>query len=720
MEFSLKNKKISIKVLLALLITILFIMTGILFALYFHKSINNILINELKERGKILTKNLAANINIGIVTGDKHILDETIKEILNEKDVVSTAIIDEKGEKIIQKDNEKEKKVKIPEKIIRKVVRSDAPQVLSFVYDDLEFISISNPIAIYEKNKDCAIESLEEEEGKAKTPIKKGNAQIIFTLENTNKKLARIYNTVIIFIVLITSVGILLSLIFIKIIIKPIEDMVDISGKIADGDITKQVKKTAFIEFDGLSESINKISGRLREILNKVFSTSQEIKDATDSIRYTSGFLFEGSKEQSSSVDNTYVSIKGMDDKIKIIAENLKDLSSSAGLTSNSMGTMVSSIDALSKNATELSDSIENSSSSIIQMTSSIKEIAQNTDELSQIMNITTESVKEMDNMIHKITDISKEAYSLSEKVKTDSSELGLKSIEQMSESMDKIKESVEYSTSTIRKLGGTSSQIGEILTVIESVTEQTDLLALNAAILAAQAGKHGRGFAVVADEIKALANRNTASTKEITDIIRGIQEDVENSVKAVSLGRNNVEEGVKQTEAVVKAFEYIYQSANSSLRKANDIKNYSLSQSEQIIVIKKSIEDMAKMVFHVVKATNEQKTTSEYIMQTMERISKVTVNIKDTIGDQSGQSKRISKAINDITNSINMINESISKGSKEADVIVNATNNIKDIASKNNEYNNELSNVIKRLLELSQLLEDELKHFKLNNDKQD
>ena len=102
---------------------------------------------------------------------------------------------------------------------------------------------------------------------------------------------------------------------------------------------------------------------------------------------------------------------------------------------------------------------------------------------------------------------------------------------------INRIKSSSLQAVSTISNLGDRIEAIGDILNVIDDVAEQTNLLALNAAIIAAQAGEHGKGFAVVADEIKDLAERAGASTKEIAELIKTIQEETKNAIEAVERG---------------------------------------------------------------------------------------------------------------------------------------------------------------------------------------
>ena len=120
----------------------------------------------------------------------------------------------------------------------------------------------------------------------------------------------------------------------------------------------------------------------------------------------------------------------------------------------------------------------------------------------------------------------------------------GVSVVQETVAGMYRISEKVKQSAATVESLGSRSEQIGEIVGTIEDIADQTNLLALNAAIEAARAGEQGRGFAVVADEVRALAERTTRATKEISQMIRNIQQETKGAVTSMQEGVSEVERG--------------------------------------------------------------------------------------------------------------------------------------------------------------------------------
>jgi len=190
----------------------------------------------------------------------------------------------------------------------------------------------------------------------------------------------------------------------------------------------------------------------------------------------------------------------------------------------------------------------------------------------------------------------------------------GGKVVEETVEGMRRIAGVVKKSAETVQALGKSSDQIGEIIGVIDDIADQTNLLALNAAIEAARAGEQGRGFAVVADEVRKLAERTTKATKEIASMIKTIQTDTAGAVSSMNEGTIQVDEGIKLADK-----------AGASLH--------------DIVEISQKVTDM---VTHIAAASEEQSSASEQISKNVEAISTVT-------GETAAGTQQIARAAEDL-----------------------------------------------------------------------
>jgi methyl-accepting chemotaxis protein len=205
-------------------------------------------------------------------------------------------------------------------------------------------------------------------------------------------------------------------------------------------------------------------------------------------------------------------------------------------------------------------------------------------------------AMQEMSSTVHQVSENCSSAAEASRQAAEIARQGGLV-VEQTLTQMRSIAGSVTGAAKRIEELGRSSDQIGRIAGVIDDIADQTNLLALNAAIEAARAGEQGRGFAVVADEVRKLAERTTTATKEIAGMIKTVQEGTKAAVKSMQIGSQQVEEGVTSTAR-----------AGDSL--------------QQII---KMSDDVGSMITHIATAATQQSAATEEVNQNMDQIAQLT-----------------------------------------------------------------------------------------------
>jgi methyl-accepting chemotaxis protein len=200
------------------------------------------------------------------------------------------------------------------------------------------------------------------------------------------------------------------------------------------------------------------------------------------------------------------------------------------------------------------------------------------------------------------------------------SSESGQKAAKDVSSKMELIKKTTQEGAQKISALGQKSKEIGRIVDTINQISEQTNLLALNAAIEAARAGEAGRGFAVVADEVRKLAEESGQATKQIRDLIVGIQLEIDGAVKSMGENTKQVEDGSKGVETAVAAFEAlpsVIAAVNKSAEEVGAVAQENASGAEEVSA---SIQEVTSSMQQVSSAAQQMASIASELKNVVER----------------------------------------------------------------------------------------------------
>ncbi|MDP2166766.1 MAG: methyl-accepting chemotaxis protein [Thermodesulfovibrionales bacterium] len=499
-----------------------------------------------------------------------------------------------------------------------------------------------------------------------------------------------------------------------RFITRPITDMEKVAAKIAGGSLTEKITVRGKDEIASLGNAINHMADNLRDMILKIRDITASISVVTSTITSSSGRIMNVVGVQKKAIEETAISIDNMDNSISAVALSSESLFESAEDASSAVTEMTTSISNVAENATTFNESAEESASSVEEMIASIKEIAASLQHLSSSSDETASALLEVNATIKEIQHSADESVRLAEKVSVEASDKGMGAIRAAVNGMEEIRDSVTSLSDGINRLGKRSEEIGSILTVIDEVADQTGLLALNAAILAAQAGEHGRSFAVVADEIKSLAERTSVSTKEIADLITYVQAETRSSVEMAGDGIKAVEKGMKLVKEVSSALESIHGSSNVSTEMSRAIQRATTEEAKVIKHITGAVKGMTDQVEHITRATQEQSKGSRLILDAMEKIKEISQRIKVSTGEQLKASKQIAGISENTSTQAEQITKSIGSQKQKSNDIVKSIDSIQRTMNDLTDSAAEMDKSINTLKEDANKLLSELQKFAL------
>ena len=386
-------------------------------------------------------------------------------------------------------------------------------------------------------------------------------------------------------IVVVISI-ILLSLIIERIstsIIKPIKLLVGKVLEISDGDLNVQIDVKGKDELAILSREFNGFVTRLRESMGKIKNLVSDSKISNDNIKKSIDNIIHGSQSIhfSSLSDRVSKGILQLTEQTEIVLDNVRDQTASSE-----------------------------------ESLAALEEISSTSNHMNQNIVHTAEAFKKSLEISHSSTS----------------------DIKKMSQSMGEITESVNETNQEIDKLNDISNNIGQIIISINGVAEQTNLLALNAAIEAARAGEAGRGFAVVADEIRKLAEQTNRETKKIEGLIDSIQNSVEKVKESGEGVKTKVDEGLKLSKLAEVSITQISELTDKNALEINDIvtsvKEQSAASQEITIAISTITNNSTEIETLSVETSSISKEIKEILVNKQKDVDKNSTLIEELDND--------------------------------------------------------------------------------------
>jgi len=380
-------------------------------------------------------------------------------------------------------------------------------------------------------------------------------------------------------------------------VLDPVREIAEFSERMAAGDSKARVEVHADNEFGFIAENLNRGALRIGGGSAKPEGLEGLQRSISDLLQVISqagrGDLTVRAKSTTDSLGNVVEGVNSMLGNYTTVIERARK---SAMDVMASVNSILVSAEEMTSGASQQDHEITNTSSAVEELTVSMKQVSNNA-----------------------------EASAEAARRALDAAEQGNRAVRDTLEGMQRIRASVQASAKKIKSLGDRSLEISEIINVINDITEQTNLLALNAAIEAARAGEAGRGFAVVADEVRKLAEHSRAATKDIAALIKAIQAETNEAVVVMEEGTREVEGGASLADQAGKALEAISSVVRQSAELVQEI---SLASKQQV----RGTEGVAHAMQIISSITRQTSQGSRQTVSTVGHLVKLSEQLNDAL----------------------------------------------------------------------------------------
>ena len=372
-----------------------------------------------------------------------------------------------------------------------------------------------------------------------------------------------------------------------KYITRPIADTVAAVSKLEQGELDTRIEIEGQKEFVQLANNINSMTERIQQLIEEQEKASQKQMQAQTSIV----------EQERHNRESIQTELLGFLNSIEGVSGG--DLTVRADITEGQIGIVADFFNSIIENLrdiiTQVKSTTKKVNSSVGQNENVIGQVAQEALYQAEQINQTLNALETMTSSIQEVASNAREAAKVSRSA-SESAQMGGEAIEQTVSSILELRETVAATAKKVKRLGESSQEISKVISLINQIAMQTNMLAINASIEASRAGEEGRGFAVVAEEVGELAVKSAEATKEIEEIVETIQEETADVVAAMELGTSQVVEGTRLVEDTKRSLDHIARVSQQIDRLLQSISGATSSQAQTSKAVSQLMQEVARV----------------------------------------------------------------------------------------------------------------------------
>ncbi len=496
-------------------------------------------------------------------------------------------------------------------------------------------------------------------------------------------------------------------------IIGPIDQLASLAGDLAEGRFDTQTHVFSDDEIGQVSDRFTATQRNLRSLVGRIGSSGSAI---TDGVRVMNGgteTLLGGAKEQTQLAASSSEALSGVRSQAQSVLEAVEKFAEVTYDSASRASELRASSGEVARQMDELFQSVEKTSSSTTEIDASARETSRRTTDLAGFSAEQLTFVAEMEATVEQIHGMSSSTAEIADQVRQNAIS-GREAVLETVSGIRSAQESTRRTAGAFESLQKSLGQIDQILLLIEELTNRTNLLSFNAAIIAAQAGSQDYGFSVIADEVRQLAERTRGATKEIANIIRDVRPIANEAVGAINEGVSRVDATVDLAQKTEEALAGILESADRSQEMSRSISHAMEEQTKATRHLHDVMTRTSDTVTEISRATKGQAEATRLLAGESERVRDIALHVKRASDEQTAASGGIAAAMEQIAADIRAIRDRLDHQLTKADEIAKASQVTLTIAQKNNVIAEQFSNALSALLRNGNDFANEVSRFRV------